>query len=308
MVTPVFIISLPRSGSTLLQKILTVHDAIHSVNETWLLLPLAHMLDSAGTYTRYNQRWAAMALNNFVEMLPNKKRDYVECVRDFSLSLYQKTIDDHKVKFFLDKTPRYFLIIRFLHEVFPDAKFIFLLRNPLDVISSILMTWKRNRFDLFRYYLDIFKGPELLTAGYNFLKKTSIKIHYEKLVTDPESEIIRICDYLKVEYNNKMTINYKDISLNGEFGDSTGINQYDKISNVSIDKWKIALNTIYRKKFAVNYIENLEDDILETYNLSKHHMISQISKINTQNKIGIKDVFWHLHSLAKQSIITWLIG
>ena len=60
--------------------------------------------------------------------------------------------------YFLDKTPRYYLILKELEQVFPDAKFIFLFRNPVQIYASMLSTWGKDTFKVFfkyRFYADI---------------------------------------------------------------------------------------------------------------------------------------------------------
>ena len=63
--TPIFIISLPRSGSTLLQRILTSHESVASASEPWLLLPLIEMIgskniESCANYSKLTSQLAAV--------------------------------------------------------------------------------------------------------------------------------------------------------------------------------------------------------------------------------------------------------
>ncbi len=81
---------------------------------------------------------------------------------------------DNGETYFLDKTPRYYLIIPEIAQIFPDAKFIFLFRNPLQVISSVMKTWCKGTLNgLHRYNNDLINGPQLLSEGYEILKDKS---------------------------------------------------------------------------------------------------------------------------------------
>ena len=125
----IFLFSLPRSGSTLLQRILMAHDKINSISEPWLLLPLFYTLRQKECSADYDTQTCDIAMQDFIEKLPNKQNDYFEAIKFFTESLYNK-ISDNKNIYFLDKTPRYYLIIPEIAKTFPNAKFIFLFRNP----------------------------------------------------------------------------------------------------------------------------------------------------------------------------------
>ena len=140
MQSPIFIFSLPRSGSTLLQRILMSHSQICSIAEPWILLPQFYMLKKNGTLSDYSSLTAYKAVTDFVENLPKKHKDYKNSLRDFVLDLYQKQCQNNE-RYFLDKTPRYYLIIDEIIDLFPDAKFIFLFRNPVHIYASSINTW-----------------------------------------------------------------------------------------------------------------------------------------------------------------------
>ena len=130
MVTrPIFLFSLPRSGSTLLQRLLAGHPDIMTVSEPWLLLPFCYAVKPEGLFSEYNHGWAAKALNEFILGLPNQELDYYKVLNRFALALYGGA-NKNNALYFLDKTPRYYLIIPQIVEIFPEAKFIFLFRNP----------------------------------------------------------------------------------------------------------------------------------------------------------------------------------
>ncbi|MEW8634061.1 MAG: sulfotransferase, partial [Candidatus Thiodiazotropha endolucinida] len=75
-INPVFIISLPRSGSTLLQRIIATNPRVSTVSESWLLLPLLSMHTSRELYSEYGQRLAKIAINEFTETLPDGINDF----------------------------------------------------------------------------------------------------------------------------------------------------------------------------------------------------------------------------------------
>ena len=100
--------------------------------------------------------------------------------------IYGQVLEPTRKTYFLDNTPRYYYIISELYSIFPNAKFIFLFRNPLDVVNSILNTWvKDDWYALSQYRDDLIKAPHLLQKGKIELGDSVYVIKYEKLITEP---------------------------------------------------------------------------------------------------------------------------
>ena len=99
---------MPRSGSTLLQKLLMSHDKISSHAEPWFLLNLASIYEFEGTKSKFCYSALRFAVNDLIKSLQNQEKDIVKYIREFSLSIYQNLSDKESV-YFIDKTPRYFL-------------------------------------------------------------------------------------------------------------------------------------------------------------------------------------------------------
>src|SRR5689334_9524712 len=110
MVKPLFILSLPRSGSTLLQRVLAADKQIASVAEPWVLLPFVYALREQGSSAEYGHSLACMALKDFFLELPNGRQDFLSAIGSAMRELYWKATEAKEARYFLDKTPRYALI------------------------------------------------------------------------------------------------------------------------------------------------------------------------------------------------------
>ena len=178
----IFLISQPRSGSTLTQKILASHKDIYTRSEPWLMLHPLYSLKNEGLYTEYDAFLEKTAFNSFIEGLPDKKETYLQYLREMYLGLYSEYLTDEK-QYFLDKTPRYYHVVNELMEAFPNAVYILLIRNPLAVLGSIIDTWtKENWFNLSGYKHDLFKAIDVnIDLIKNKQSKVSI-IYYEELI------------------------------------------------------------------------------------------------------------------------------
>ncbi|WP_340112511.1 sulfotransferase family protein [Maribellus mangrovi] len=318
MKSPIFIFSLPRSGSTLLQRVLMTHPQIASVAEPWLLLPFLFSTKSSGIASLYNHTKSSSGLNSFINNLPNSKQDYITELRTFIFNLYDKQCKNGEL-FFLDKTPRYYLIIPEIAELFPNAKFIFLFRNPIHVMSSIMETWSNKSFKrLHEYAIDLYDGPQLLSDGYKLLKNKSIALTYESFVENPEASVKRICNYLEIDYLLDMTTNFESQNTKGKMGDPTGAKKYKKIEKESLRKWENILNTKFRISVAKKYINQLENQTFEIQGYNKEHILNELSQVKTSFQLPIEDMLqyqrtklinrFHLNTWMYSKISNWSKG
>lgn len=262
----IFLISQPRAGSTLFQRLLAGHPEIHSTAEPWVMLHPLYALKNSGINTEYRSDLALSGLNDFVSQVPEGMELYRNALRKFGLTLYNRTLELSGKQYFLDKTPRYYHIIPELYSIFPEAKFIFLLRNPIAVLSSILKTWYQNQFDSLRIQtlIDLVRGPVCLLNGIKKLKENAIVVEYESLVHSPESMLHRVCSRIGIPYFKDM-INYgKSTKPKGRFGDSVGIYQHNRPVTCSIDKWLNNLSSPELIEFAEQYLHTLGKNIVSS--------------------------------------------
>ena len=265
------------------------HSKIASLAEPWLLLPFIYSHGHHAMISEYAHQGAMKAMNDFINNLPNKEKDFNESLSSFVSDLYEKQCRNGEI-YFLDKTPRYHLIIKEISELFPDAKFIFLFRNPLHVISSIIETFCDGKlYGLFRYNIDIADGVSNLAKGYDLLKERSIALNYEDLVMDPKRTIKDVCNYLELDFEPEMLQNFSKQDTKGKMGDPTGTKLYKNIQTTSLDKWKSTFNTQYRKKIIKNYIENINENDLSTIGFNKGDLLNELDMTKSTKPFKVKD-------------------
>jgi Sulfotransferase family len=268
----IFLISQPRSGSTLLQRMLGGHPAIGSLPEPWFMLPLLYASRSQGVASEYNARLAARGLRQFVASL-GEGDEGVRAVRAAASTLYGGALRSSGKQLFLDKTPRYYLIIPELLETFPAAAFLFLVRDPLDVFSSLLQAhaggdWTRfARIDLFN---DLMVAPKAIEGAVSKPSAKKLLIRYEDLVEDPPAVISSISDMLDLTFDPAMLSYARDRSPDGSFGDRTSINEHDHPVTDHVSGWRRHLDTRWKRSLALSYIRDLGATTLSTlgYELS----------------------------------------
>lgn len=133
----IFLISLPRSGSTLLPHILGSHSSIASSAEPWILLPHLLTLKKNAIKAIYHAEIGRIALSDFISQVEEEEDAYFKAVRKYAHYMYNSFLKCTKKAFYVDKTSRYYLTRPELYRVYPDAKYIFLIRNPLSVFGFI---------------------------------------------------------------------------------------------------------------------------------------------------------------------------
>lgn len=289
MKSPIFLFSLPRSGSTLLQRILMSHSQVASVAEPWLMLPFNYAYKKDGILTEYSHNVAYAALDDFIENLPKKQDDYYDALGTFANTLYEKQCLNNEI-YFLDKTPRYYHIIPEIVKTFPDAKFLFLFRNPLHIMSSVMRTWCNDSFKhLHNYEQDFNLGFRSLAEGYQFLGGRAYAIQYEQFVSEPIHLTKEICAYLEIEFEEEMLVSFSHQDTRGRVGDPTGIKDYQNISTNSLDKWKVTFNTPLRKKIIHQYINSIESEVFNIQGYDKQQILKEIDSLEELSKFFIKD-------------------
>jgi hypothetical protein len=261
MTEPVILFSLPRSGSTLLQRILSVDENISTVAEPWVLLPLVYALRHEGIYTEYSHKWSSQALEDLLGRLPRGKQDYLECLGEAMTLLYAK-LSDEDARYFLDKTPRYALIAEDVIDMFGNGKFIFLWRNPLAVVSSMIETWSNGRWNLYIFKVDLFDGLERLIDVYQANRETTLAVQYEALLQSPEQELGRVMHYLGLQPAAGMLDMLPETRPDGKMGDPTGVEEYRSVDTHPIDKWKSTINNPLRRMWCRRYLQWIGRDRL----------------------------------------------
>ena len=298
---PIFLFSLPRSGSTLLQRILMRHEKIGTTPEPWILIPFLQIFRNQGVVSDYSQKTLLQGTHEFIETLPHKRDDYFSAIRPATDELYKKHLSNNE-SYFLDKTPRYYLFIEEIAQLYPDAKFIFLFRDPLQILSSIIQTWGNGRLHkLFASEIDIYQGPQSLLNGYKKLQSSSFLVTYNDLISTPEKTLQDLMNYLELDWQTDLMDDGPLRSLDGFLGDAIGEKEYSNISKTPQEKWKKTFNTAIRQKLAKEYIKSIPDEFFDILELSKQKCLEALQSAEISNTKIIQDFFDLMYSKAARS-------
>jgi predicted Zn-dependent protease len=183
---PIFIIGLPRSGSTLLEQILASHSQVEGTQELPNIQQLVSLLRGRDPYdSRYPRILAQLTAENYRE-------------------LGEKYLADTRVyrsgkPFFIDKMPNNFRHLGLIHLMLPNAKIIDARREPMACCFSNFKQLFANgqEFtysieDIARYYRTYL---ELMRHWERVLPGRILRVHHEDVVDDLEGSVRRLLDF-----------------------------------------------------------------------------------------------------------------
>lgn len=233
--TPIFIVGMPRSGTSLIEQILASHNKISGAGELPYIADIANKTNSS--YDAY----PGSIKNVDTSFLNEQSKNYMSLLRKHGLG----------EKYVTDKMPHNFIYIGLIKMLFPNCKVIHCLRDPVDVCLSIYFhnfnsnhPYSDNLANLGHYYNQYKK----LISHWSKIYDDSIhNVSYENIISEPKKHITELLNHLDLEwqdncskfYENKRTVNTPSYSQ---------VRQ--PIYNTSIKRWK-------------NYEQHIDDLIRE---------------------------------------------
>jgi len=191
--TPIFIIGMPRSGTTLTEQIIASHSKVIGLGELGFLPNLIHK---------------NLILKNkdlIYDLETISKEVFIDTQKKY---IKQVSRRDQEHSYFIDKMVYNFKFIGFIKILFPQAKVIHCLRHPLD---TCLANYQRfftirnyhsyNLEELGRYYLAY---HQLMQHWYSILPGFLYPLHYEKLVTNQKEEISKLLRFCGLNWEDNV--------------------------------------------------------------------------------------------------------
>ena len=287
-ITPIFLLSLPRSGSTLLQRLLAVHEAIATTTEPWVLLPLVYARRRNGSFSEYSQWRSFIAHEDFARSLPGGAAQDRQELATYVRRLYRAAAGPEPA-YFLDKTPRYSLIAEDLLELFPDAGFIYLWRNPVAAAASMMQTWAGGRWNLDEHAVDFYRGLPRMIAAQQVHPDRIHCVQYERLLTDPHGTLEDVFRAIGLGYDPSITDRFADVTLEGRFGDQRGVKAYRTVSRDPLEKWKPTMGNAIRRRWARRYLRWLGWERLAVMGYDMDALLDELNSAPRNTRFLLSD-------------------
>jgi hypothetical protein len=303
---PVFIFSLPRSGSTLLQRILATHPAVATASEPWLLLPILYARRPSGIYAEYGHRKATRAFEDFAAGLPGGEAEYLQAVEQFALRLYRDRAGP-KAHFFIDKTPRYHVVSADIVRAFQTGRFIFLWRNPLAIIASMIEVWGHGRWNAYEFELDLYDGLEGLIEAQRLAGERAISTRYCDLVVQSPDARARVFAYLGLNIDQAQPNAQQDVQLTGRMGDQVGALAYGALSGEPLLKWTHTLASPLRKFWCRRYLQWIGHERLQAMGYDLEVLLRELREAPSSWRTVPSDAWRMLFGYAVRMFEPWIM-
>jgi len=235
-ITPIFILGMPRSGSSLVEQILSNNELIFGAGE----LSSIHESMSEAINIKASDK-------EYTSILENIAQDY-----------YDRLSHITDKNYVIDKLPLNFYWVGYIMKMFPHAKIIHTSRNPIAICYSLYKTlfaegileFSYDQDDIIKYY-QLYK--DMMVYWEELYKQEIFELDYESLINNPEQETKKIFNYLGLEFNKS----YLEIGNNTRsVTTASDLQIRNKINSNGVNSWKNYSSII--KKFTNEFNSNTQ--------------------------------------------------
>ena len=237
----IFIVGMPRSGTTLIEQILSNHSKVFGADEVEFIPNLVKKYFMNTDINLFLQNVFDFDANDLKKI----GEEYIARMKDFSNNSIRTT----------DKLPANFLSIGLIKLILPGSKIIHCYRNSKDNIFSIFknyfpggkINYASDLNEIVEYYNLYY---DIMKYWNNILPNFILNIKYENLILNTEFEIKKLVNFCDLEWQNDCLKFYDNKRIIKTASDTQVRN---KIYNTSIDSWK------NYKKYLNEYFINLKN-------------------------------------------------
>ena len=229
-ISPILIVGMPRSGTTLCERILFSHSQVAGGGE------LPYLTRASGAMGLYNIN--DEQIDYFKKLMTESNIDYFEKKAEYYLNKLKKISTEHP--YITDKMPHNFVLIGFIKMILPKAKIIYCKRNPMDNCFSLYAHkfvdqnhgYCYNQEVLGKYYN---LHTELMDHWLTIFKKEIFVLEHENLLDNQEKVSREIIDYCDLDWENECLEFYK---TEGQVQTASNEQVREPINKKSVAAWK----------------------------------------------------------------------
>lgn len=223
---PLFVVGLPRTGTTLVERILSSHSSVSSVGETEFIQMILHLESGIESQAKMTP-----------DMIESVSKKTIAIVRDGYMDRIRYRLGNERI--FIDKLPFNVLYLGFIAKAWPDKPVILMKRSPMDACFSMykqVFTWAYK----FSYSLDTLAEyyiayDRLCRHWKSVLGDRLVEVEYEVLVAAQESETRRLLESLQLPFE-EACLNFE--SNKAPTTTASSVQVREKVHTRSVAKWR----------------------------------------------------------------------
>jgi len=245
---PIFIVGMPRTGTTLVERIVGQGEGIRSAEET----------------NDFTLAFSSV-INDYIASNPDRNLNPLSAALEVNYSEIARKYQENmlgmlgKADRYMDKTPFNFLYCGLIKKAFPKARILHLVRDPMDTCFAVFKTLFDMAY-LYSYDLeelaDYYIGYRRLMDHWHALMPGAIlDVRYEDLVSDPLDISKRIAEYVGFEWSSELI---EIQNLTGQSSTASAMQIREPIYTSSVNRWRhfeAELEPVRKKLAAANIVD-----------------------------------------------------
>ena len=223
--SPVFLVGFPRSGTTLLDTILMGHSGTHVLEEIPIIENIAQKIGD---------------LTQIARLSPTEVAD----LRKLYFAELEKASPAPAGAMVIDKNPLSMIRMPLIYRLFPDAKIIFAMRHPCDVVLSCYMQ-NFKPTEAMSSFLDLANASRTYDRIFAYWEKSQdvlpLNVHmlrYEAMVEDVEAEVRPLFEFLGLEWQDSVLDHQKTAKERGYIRTPSYAQVTEKIYSSASGRWQ----------------------------------------------------------------------
>ena len=223
---PLFIVGLPRTGTTLTERIIASHSKVTSIGETEFIQMMIRKVSGVATVEKMTP-----------EILEAASQQPAQSIRDGYTDTVSYRLGDEPI--FIDKLPFNVLYLGFIARAWPGKPIVLLKRNPMDSCFSMykqVFTWAYKFSYNLETLADYYIAYERLCRHWrNVLGDQLVEIEYEDLVANQEAETRRLLDGIGLDFEDACLQFEKNAAPSTT---ASSVQVREKVYSDSVEKWR----------------------------------------------------------------------
>jgi tetratricopeptide (TPR) repeat protein len=223
---PIFIVGLPRTGTTLTDRVLASHSRVQSVGETQFMQMTVRRESGIESEEKMTP-----------EMIEATAKTDIGKIGQGYMDMLRYRLGDEPM--FVDKLPFNFLYLGYIAKAFPNARIVYIRRNPMDACFAMykqVFTWAY-KFSytlegLGKFYVAFYR---LLNHWRDLLGDRFVEVPYESLVADQENQTRRLLEKVGLEFEEACLNPDKNKSVSAT---ASSVQIREKVHTRSVNRWK----------------------------------------------------------------------